>query len=127
MKLLDTVVLIGAIREGDKQYEKARAHLDALSTEKDVYIPSSVLLEFDLELKVHGYTPEERRLTWEDLLVKVPAHKVLPLIPSALAEVPELETERSYFDAIIVCMARELGACVVTTDKEIGSHAKTCW
>lgn len=127
MKLLDTVMLIGAIREGDNHYEKARTHLDALSNEKDIYIPSSILLEFDLELRVHGYTPEERRLTLEEILAKVPAHKVLPLTALALAEVPELETELSYFDAIIVCMAKELGACVVTTDKEIGSRVRACW
>jgi predicted nucleic acid-binding protein len=127
MKLLDTVVLIGAIREEDKHYEKARMHLDALRTEKDVYVPSSILLEFDLELKAHGYTPKERRLTWEEIVAKVSAHKVLPLTASAVAEVPELETELSYFDAIIVGMAKQLGACVVTTDKEIGSKVKACW
>jgi len=127
MKILDTVVLIGAIREEDKHHEKAKKHLDSFSKEKDVYLPSSVLLEFDLEMKAHGYTPEERRLTWEDMLVKIPPNKVLPLTPSSFAEVPKLETELGYFDAIIVCMSKELEASVVTTDKEIGLKVKTCW
>jgi len=98
-----------------------------LSKEKDVYVPSSVLLEFDLEMKAHGYTPEERRLTWEDMLVKIPPNKVLPPTPSSFAEVPRLETELTYFDAIITCMSKELEASVVTTDKEIGLKVKTCW
>jgi len=55
MEILDIVVLIGAIREEDKHYEKAKRHL-----------------EFDLEMKTHGYTREERKLTWEDMLVKIP-------------------------------------------------------
>jgi hypothetical protein len=78
-------------------------------------------------MKAHGYTPEERSITWEDMLVKIPPNKVLPLTPSYLAEVPELETELSYFDAIIACMSKELEASVVTTDKEIGLKVKTCW
>ena len=96
-----------------------------LSKEKDVYVPSSVILEFDLEMKAHGYTPEERRLTWEDMLVKIPPNKVLPPTPSSFAEVPRLETELTYFDAIITCMSKELEASVVTADK--GLKVKTCW
>jgi predicted nucleic acid-binding protein len=104
MKILDTVVLIGAIREEDRHHEKAKMHLDSLSEEKDVYVPSSVLLEFDLEMKAHGYTLEERRLTWEDMMVKIPSNKVLSLTPSYFAGVPKLENALSYFDAIILCI-----------------------
>ena len=127
MKILDTVVLIGAIREEDTYHEKATRYLDSLSKEKDVYVPSSVLLEFDLEMKAHGYTLEERKLTWEDMLVKIPPNKVLPLTPSYLAEAPKLEADLSYFDAIIVCMSKELGAKVITTDREIGAKTNTYW
>ncbi len=127
MKILDTVVLIDAIREEDRHHEKAKRHLDLLNEEKDVYVPSSVLLEFDLEMKAHGYTLEERKLTWEDMLVKIPPNKVLPLTPSYFAETPKLETDLSYFDAIIISMSKELGAKVITTDKEIGSKTNTYW
>jgi predicted nucleic-acid-binding protein len=127
MKILDTVVLIGAIREEDRLHEKAKRHLDSLTKEKDVFVPTSVLLEFDLEMKTHGYTWEERKLTWKDMLVKIPPNKVLPLTPSYFAEVPELETDLTYFDAIIVCISKEMGAKVITTDREIGSKTDTYW
>lgn len=52
--------------------------------------------------------------------MKMPPNKVLPLTPSSLAEVPELEAELTYFDAIIASMSKELEASIVTTDKEIG-------
>ena len=86
MKILDTVVLVGAIKGGDRLHEKAKMHLDSLSREKDVYIPSSVLLEFDLEMKAHKYTLEERRLTWQDMIVKIPKDKVLPLTVSSFSD-----------------------------------------
>ena len=35
-----------------------------------------------------------------------------------------IEADLSYFDAIIVCMSKELGAKVITTDKRIRSKTK---
>ena len=127
LKLIDTLVLIGAIREEDAHHEKATKHLDSLSEDREVYIPSSTLLEFDLELKAHGYTPSERRTTLEDLAGKIPQSKILPITITSLIRVAEHEDELSYFDAIIAALAKDLDATVITTDKAIKAKAKTYW
>ncbi len=126
MRLLDTVVLIGAIRKEDRHHKKARKHLDSLSTE-GVFIPSSTIIEFDLELKAHGYTPEEREVTLEEVAAKIPPDKTLPTTATSLIEVARLESKLSYFDAMIVAAALELGAEVVTTDREIKNLMPTVW
>lgn len=126
MRLLDTVVLIGAIRKEDQYHEKGKKHLNSLST-NDVFIPSSTIIEFDLELKAHGYTPEERESTLEELAVKIPSDKILPTTATSLIAVTRLESKLSYFDAMIAAAALELGAEVVTTDKEIKKHVTTVW
>jgi len=126
LKLLDTVVLIGAIRENDRHHKKAFEHLKSLERQ-DVYLPSTALLEFDLELKAHGYTIEERIATFEDLAALIPPEKVLPLTPTSLREACRLESEMSYFDAMIVALAREHDAAVVTTDREIRKRVRWEW
>ncbi len=126
MRLLDTVVLIGAIRKEDLHHEKAKEHLNSLSTE-DVFIPASTIIEFDLELKAHGYTPEERETTLEEVAAKIPPNKTLPTTATSLIAVARLESKLSYFDAMIVATALELGAEVVTTDQKIKNHMPTVW
>lgn len=126
MKLLDTVALIGAIRESDKHHKKAVEHLKSLE-EQEVFVPSSALLELDLELKAHEYTEKERIATLEDLAAMIPSEKILPITVTALMEAVKLEPEMSYFDALIVALSRELDATVVTTDEAIRERAEWVW
>ncbi len=126
MKLLDTVVLIGAIRKRDRLHEKALEHLKSIE-KQDAFIPSSALLEFDLELKAHEYSSEERITTLEDMAAVIPGNKILPITTTSLIEAAKLEGELSYFDALIVALSRELDAAVVTTDAAIRKKAKWEW
>ena len=126
MRLLDTVVLIGALRENDKHYKKAVEHLKSLDRE-ETFVPSSSLLELDLELKAHEYTLEERITTLQDLTAAIPAYKILPITITSLIEAVKLETEMSYFDALIVALSNELDAVIVTTDEAIRKRAKWAW
>lgn len=126
MKLLDTVVLIGAIRENDKHHRKALEHLKSLN-QQEVFVPSSALLEVDLELKAHEYTDEERIATLEDLAAVIPNSKILPITATSLIEAVKLESEMSYFDALMVAASRELDAAIVTTDEAIRKKAEWVW
>lgn len=126
MKLLDTVVLIGAIRDSDRHHKKALEHLKSLN-QQEVFVPSSALLEMDLELKAHEYTAEERITTLEDLAAVIPGGKILPVTATSLIEAVKLESEMSYFDALIVALSRELNAAIVTTDEAIREKAEWVW
>lgn len=126
MKLLDTVVLVGALRENDKHHKKAAEHLKSLDGE-EVFVPSSSLLELDLELKAHEYTDEERTATLEDLAAVIPNDRILPITATSLIEAVKLESEMSYFDALIVALSKELDAVIVTTDEAIRGKAEWEW
>lgn len=126
MKLLDTVVLIGAIRDSDRHHKKALEHLKSLN-QQEVFVPSSALLEMDLELKAHGYTAEERITTLEDLAAVIPGGKILPVTVTSLIEAVKLESGMSYFDALIVALSRELDAAIVTTDEAIREKVEWVW
>ena len=128
LKLVDTDVIICAINPSDHDHEKASMHLEMVSRKPDYYVPSEVLLEVDLELRAHGYTHEERVVTLEDLLVKIPEDKVMPLTPGVLALAAELQASGlGYFDSLIVARAKLLNAVVVTRDREITRHVETVW
>lgn len=126
MKLLDTVVLIGAIRDSDRHHKKALEHLKSLN-QQEVFVPSSALLEMDLELKAHEYTAEERITTLEDLAAVIPGGKILPVTVTSLIEAVKLESGMSYFDALIVALSRELDAAIVTTDEAIRGKVEWVW
>jgi len=128
MRLLDTVVLVGAVNPADPYHRKALEHLDSLASNPEVFLPSTAILEFDLELKAHGYTAVERETTFEDLSVKVPQGKILALSPSAMIEAVKTEAQGlGYFDSLISAQAGIANAHVVTTDREIAKYARTVW
>jgi len=126
MKIVDTVVLIGSILK-DKHHDRAFNHLLPLKNRKEVYIPSSTLLEFDLILKNRGYTTEERKITFDAVMPYISERKVLPITPAIISQIPDLEPKLSYFDAFIVAYALNLKATVITTDAEISKWAEVEW
>lgn len=125
MKLLDTVVLVGALREDDKHHKKCMEHLSSLQNE-DAYIPSTSLLEFDLAMKIRGFTDEERKITWEDMAALIPHDKVLPLSTATFIKAAELG-KMSYFDALITALTEEFDAVVITTDEAIRRETRWEW
>ncbi len=128
MRLIDTVVLIGAINPTDRLHKAAREHLKRLVGSEDTYLPAAILIEFDLELKSHGYTETERSVTFEDLAPILPTNRLLPHSAVTMASAAELQREgMSYFDSLISSMARELGATVITPDRAIAKSVPTEW
>lgn len=128
MKLLDTAVLIGAISPRDRHHQRAIRHLDSLDADPEVFLPTTTVIEFDLELKSHGYTSGEREITFEDLSAKIPPERVLALTPLSLIEAVKIEDQGfSYFDSLIAAQAKVKKGEVITTDRAIRRLVRTSW
>jgi len=128
MRLLDTVVLIGALNTGSRHHPESVEHLNQLRESDETLVPGVVLLEADLVMKTRGYSAEERRLTWHALEGWVSAEKVVPNTASSMRGAVALQ-ERGvdYFDSLIASLAIEAGATVVTTDKALSGVVSTDW
>lgn len=128
MKLIDTVVPMGALNPSDRHHMKATKHLASLSKDPEVALPISVVFEVDLTLKARGYTHDERRQTWLELSPKLPAGKIIPQTAVSMAAASSLESEgMDYFDALVVAQALELQAVVITNDQSIARKVATVW
>ncbi len=128
MKLLDTVVIVGALNPDDKRYKRATAYLDALTEDATSFIPLSTLIEFDLLMKARKYEDAERRTTWLEISPKIPFRKILSHMPTDLAKAAQLQNEGiSYFDALIAALASEQKGTVITDDKSIAARVPTEW
>jgi predicted nucleic acid-binding protein len=128
MRLLDTVVLIGALNAGSRHHAESVRHLNQLREDDETRVPAVVLLEADLVMKARGYSAEERRLTWRALEGWVSAEKVVPSTASSMRGAVALqERGLDYFDSLIASLAIEAGATVVTTDRALSGVVSTDW
>ena len=128
MKLLDTVVLVGALNPEDEHHRKASAHLQSLAENHAVMVPSTTLIELDLLMKARDYNEEERRQTWLELSPRLSREKIAVPTPTSMGEACLLEREgMDYFDALITALALELGAQIVTDDKAISVRVPSSW
>ena len=128
IRLLDTDVIMCAINPKDQDHERGLYYLAMLAEKANYYLPSEVLLEADLELKAYGYTYKEEQITFEELAVKIPARKILPVTPAILAVAIEYQAKGiSYFDSLIITRAKLSNAIVVTRDEVIASYVETTW
>ena len=128
MRLVDTVVIIGAINEADKLHKKSLAHLAGLESAADIFVPSPMLIEVMLELKSRRFNNQELTTVFEDLAAVIPKNKIIPQsITSMAMAIGYYDKGLSFFDSLICAMAKELEATVITTDKEIASHVNVTW
>ena len=128
MKLIDTVVLVASINAKDRLHLRAQNHLNALKDDNETFVPAPALIEFELELKSHGFNEKERMTVYEDLLPVVPKDKVIAQSISSMAQALTLYVSgMSYFDSLIAAMAKEADATVITTDKVVANVVKTTW
>ena len=123
MQFIDTVALVAFRDQNDPFYRKANEYVVEVSLREDLFVPSATLLEFDLELKAHGYGDESRKELPSSLSGTIPRSRVLPLTPGVLrhaAELARVATWRgSYFDTLIAATGLEYGAdSVITTDRK---------
>lgn len=128
MKLLDTLVIVGALNPDDAHHKKASTYLDRLGKLTEISIPNSTLIEFDLLMNARNYTEAERETTWLELSPKIPREKVMSMSVTALATASVLQAEgMGYFDSLVTGLAMELRATVITDDKAIAAKVKSEW
>ncbi|MGH9879047.1 MAG: type II toxin-antitoxin system VapC family toxin, partial [Nitrososphaerales archaeon] len=126
MRLLDTMVIIGALNARDRYHRKASKYLEMLAKDNDVLLPLSTLMEFDLLMKTRNYADEERRSTWVELAPKISSQRILSHTAATFVRASELQKEgMGYFDSLITALAQELNSSVVTYDKQIAKHVET--
>lgn len=87
----------------------------------DVYVPSAILLELDLELRSMQIPANDRERIFNNFMLIIPIQKMLPTNPSIHARVANLENlgqaRGGYFDTLIASTALEFNAEVISTDK----------
>lgn len=128
MRLLDTIVIVGALNVKDKHHRKASKYLDMLTMDNDLVIPLLTLIEFDLLMKARDYTDDERRSSWIELAPKISPQKILGQTASTFVRASELQKEgMGYFDSLLTALAQELNSSVVTDDKDIAKHVEIEW
>ena len=128
MRLLDTIVIVGAINVRDRHNKKASKYLDTQAMDNDLFMPLSTLMEFDLLMKARDYTDDERRSSWIDLASKISPQKILGHTAATFVRASELQKEgMGYFDSLITALAQELNSSVITDDKDIAKHVETEW
>lgn len=128
MRVLDTIVIVGALNVRDSHHRKASKYLDMLAMDNDVFMPLSTLIEFDLLMKARDYTDDERRSSWIELAPKISSQKIIGQTASTFVRASELQNEgMGYFDSLITALAQDLNSSVITDDKDIAIHVETEW
>lgn len=131
MRVIDTVVLFGALDPEDKHHKRALWHLTLVRLTPDVYVPSAVLMEFDMTVKSREFSAAERLTLLDGLTKLIPSGKVLPITPSILERAARFETQQklsSYFDALVASTSEEYGAEIISTDEEFSeANFSTIW
>jgi predicted nucleic acid-binding protein len=128
MRLIDTVVIIGSLDTASDLHRQCMKHLNSIADDRETLVPTATLLEADLVMKGRGFSYDERTISWHALEHRIPSGKVVANSASSiLAALPLQEKGIDYFDSLISSLASELGAKVVTTDREIGSAVDTEW
>lgn len=127
MKLLDTMVLVGAMNPTDRYHKTAMMYLKETKNSERAHLPTSTLIEFDLVMRNNGYTEDEISDTWRALSPLVQENCVATTL-SAHSVAPSFRAKGlSYFDSLITALASEMDAIVVTRDDAISKHVRTEW
>jgi len=128
MRLIDTMVLVGALNPKDSLHQEAFGHLDTVKRDLETFLPLTSAVEFDLVIKGRGFTAKEREDALNWLAYTIPSDKVVCNSLASLKEAAVLqERGMGYFDSMIAALALESDAVVVTKDREISGVAKTTW
>jgi len=115
------MVLICSSDPQHRHYHEALRHLLSIRLSPEVYVPSVILLELDLELRSMQIPSNDRARIFNDFMLIIPIQKMLPTTPSIHARVANLENmgqaRGGYFDTLIASTALEYNAEVISTDK----------
>jgi len=127
VKLLDTIVLASAMNPANKYHKTGMSYLTTLQSAEETYVPTSTLTEFDLVMRNSEYKESEIAETWT-ALAPLLGRRVAATTPSAHLTAAEMRAKGlTYFDSLIVALAKEMRAAVITRDAEISRHVETEW
>lgn len=122
MKLLDTMVLVSAMNPANKYHKTGMSYLTTLQSAEETYVATSTLTEFDLVMRNSRYTESEIVETWAALAAML-GRRIAPTTPTSHMAAAELRSKGlTYFDSLIVALAKETKAVVITRD----GNSQTC-
>jgi predicted nucleic-acid-binding protein len=128
LQLIDTIAIVSSLNRQSRHHSIASKYLNLVSQDEQTFVPSIILLEFDLVMKGRSYTFQQRKDTFDWLDDLIPDPKLLSNSVSSLKKAIELqETGMSYFDSVISAAALDQNAVVLTPDPVIAQIAKTKW
>ncbi len=127
MKLLDTMVLVGALNPGSKYHKTGMKYLRGVRTAESSLVPTSTLIEFDLVMRNKSYTENEIADTWAAIAPFVERNHVATSLSAHLSAAGMRVKGLTYFDSLITALAKEMHAIVITRDDEISKHVRTEW
>ncbi|MHA1334025.1 MAG: type II toxin-antitoxin system VapC family toxin [Candidatus Odinarchaeia archaeon] len=118
IRIIDTVVLVASTDPSHSLYKKALEHLVSVRDSNETYVPSVVLLEYDLVLKKQKISEDIRVKNFEILSKIIPDNKILPLTNRIILEAIKLTKNHSisYFDSLIAGTASVYKADIISTD-----------
>jgi PIN domain nuclease of toxin-antitoxin system len=128
MRLIDTVAVIGFLNPKDRAHARSIEHVSHVTSHDDTFVPMISLVEADLVMKIKGYEPSEREVSWRALESRIPTSRIISNSVSSLYSALELQEQgMDYFDSLITSLALETGSIVITTDKVIAATVQTEW
>ncbi len=128
MKLVDTVVIVGFLNKKDRLHTRSLEHVQRVSSNNEVFVPVTSLIEADLLMKISGYSDTERDVSWGAIESEIPNHKVVPNTTSSIRRALEMQKNGvDYFDSLVASLAKETDSTVITTDKRIGEIVEVEW
>ncbi|ABM81266.1 type II toxin-antitoxin system VapC family toxin [Hyperthermus butylicus] len=118
-EIIDTVYLVAYLNPDDPLHEEAARLIESLNPGRRV--SQAALIELDLLMKSRGFTPSERRDTWQLLAAILNEETVEPLLPADFALAVELAEKEGidYFDSLIAAQCINRKAKPVTNDPDI--------
>ena len=122
-RILDTVVLVAFVEPKHLLHQVGKKYIEALTTEPDVFLPSTSLIELDLVFKSEELNFRQRKEIFGLLSQVIPDQKILPLTSPVMETAILLDNQAKwtshYFDVIIAAYALHYSAKILTTDKMI--------
>ena len=124
MIVLDTHVLIWAVRGDPKLGRAAAVLIDDAAGEAGLMIPAFCAWELAQIEKRHGLVFEDGTLRWFEKILAQPGFSLSPLAPTIAIDSVKMEwSHKDPVDRIMVATARHLRAPLLTADSMILKYA----
>ena len=119
MEIIDTVYLVAYFKQTDPLHKDSVEIIEKLSERR--VVSQASLIEFDLLMKTHNFTIDERIKTWYILKHLINNKYLEPITPSDMITATYLTSKYKldYFDSLITAQCINRNAKPLTNDREI--------